>query len=52
MNYRDFFDKALSEAYTEAPIVDDKEFVGSIYERAKGMSNNNEKVKQVKLNVI
>lgn len=45
MNYRDFFDKALSEAYTEAPIVDDKEFVDSIYERAKGMSNNNEKIK-------
>ncbi|MBQ9384107.1 MAG: hypothetical protein IJT87_07705 [Ruminiclostridium sp.] len=52
MNYRDFFDEALSEAYTEAPVADDKEFIGTIYERAKGMSNKKEKVRQMKLTEI
>lgn len=43
MNYRDFFDKALSEAYREAPVTDDRTFVGEICERADNMKNNNER---------
>lgn len=43
MNYREFFEKALSEAYKEAPLTDDTAFVGIIEERAKKMNRKAEK---------
>ncbi len=47
MNYRDFFEKALAEAYREAPVTDDRTFVGEIDERARNMKNSNERKHRV-----
>ena len=47
MNYRDFFEKALSEAYREAPVTDDRTFVRMIDERARNMKNSNIKLHRV-----
>lgn len=43
INYKDFFDRALSEAFDKYTFSDADELMKSIKERAEGMSNNNEK---------
>ena len=43
MDYRDFFEKAVSAAYRKYPFSDDSAIVKSVRERAKGMSRNNER---------
>ena len=47
MDYKDFFNRAVSAAYRRYTFSDSSDIIRSVKERANGMEKNNEKKKQI-----